>query len=176
MAAICAGCMKPIGSKEKFVLASSEVFHKTCIPLIPQSRLWKMKQEMLRMRGVLDEERAQGARARIEVQDLEREVRNMRSARDQARDEVTRISRDAARASHEVQSANDRANEMSRRAQRLGSERDAAIARAEAAERELALHRALGPVTQPAEGSGTPEADDRDATEIRFSLLEPHEP
>lgn len=175
MAAICAGCLKPIGSKEKFVLASSEVFHKTCIPLIPQSRLWKMKQEMLRMHGELENEKAEKAMLRNEVADLERDVANMRSSRNLARDEVTRFQREAIRADELVRTANDRANEMSRRAQRMGSERDAAIARAEAAERELALHRALGPVTQPAEAEGTPGSDDRDATEIRFSLLEPHD-
>lgn len=167
MAAVCAGCTRPITGRQKFVLSGSEVFHRECVHLIPESKYWKMKQEILRMRTEIEEERARAARLRTEVNDLERDVANMRESRNRERENAARFQRETLRASNDLQTSNDRAG-------RMRSERDAAVARAEAAEREVALHRALGPVTQPTEP--TPAKDDRDASEIRFSLLELDKP
>lgn len=167
MPATCAICLVPIGKGEKFALVETEVVHRRCIAsptarqtILTRARLTAVEAERQReaYRIALQSERAHGenlARARAAEAT---ELANLRYALDRMRDE-----RDS------VKTRLD----LARR------ERDEAMAARDAARREAALHQTIQAArADPAPAPEIPVVakDDRDAAEIRFSLLELDEP
>jgi hypothetical protein len=162
MAASCAACLAPIATGERFVLSGTEVFHRTCA------------------RGI---NRSKATRLELRVTELERDLQlarnNLAASRGfgESRAQLAdRIQRDKDAVDRDLQKA---------RAARDAALRDSSYwqERFAAAERLLVRTRAdadaaeairARPPPPPPQGSENPPVakDDRDATEIRFSLLE----
>ena len=165
--ATCAACLEPLGGGEKFVLAGTEVFHRECAKDIASSIGHRQKQEIVRLRGLLDRATADAEMATQRAQNFEGESRRALSDNRHLQLDLARSETNTRTLRHSVDRARD--------------ERDAAIEETrslsvavERQRRELALHAAMGPVPAPA--TATPDSkaatDTRDDTEIRFSLLE----
>lgn len=156
MPGVCAVCRVPLAKGEKFVMQASEVVHARCVG--GQTMATRLKLDNIEARRQLEEIRGDVRRAqnelmasRLEAKDLRAELKAALATRGDYKDQ-----RDAAR-----------------------RERDQAIAERDAARREAALHQTIQqsiPVT-PAAGPASAPApdkprDDRDPTEVRFSLLD----
>jgi chromosome segregation ATPase len=159
MPAACAICLQPIGNKEQFVLAGTEVFHPSCAG----------------QRGIHVSVRN---RQREQLAALEEQLRGTKAAALNLEPRIRRLESEihSARQSHEAMSANLQQalnNEASwrRRYEEVRDERARFEVERDAARRELALMRQLGYQLPEPTGKVTPE-DTRDATEIRFSLLD----
>ena len=171
MAAICAGCRATIAKGAKFRIVQTQVFHEQCVSLIGQSVLAAKSAEAANLRVALAHERSDGAEARVKAQTLERELSYERERNRTLEREVQTWKKISAERSIALESLGSER----RRALR---ERDDAIARGNEARQELALQRAIATPaqsTQAAAPATEKPADDRNATEVRFSLIEPHE-
>lgn len=166
MAATCAACLSPIAAGDRFVLSGTEVFHRTCARGINRSQRTRMELRILELERELAAERAA--------------VQNLRGAADAELNIARKIKREVEGMDRDLRVA---------RAGRDAALRDSAYwqERHAAAERSKALLRseidalteaARVRVAPPPQGGETPAAtkDDRDATEIRFSLLELDKP
>jgi hypothetical protein len=161
MPGVCAACLISLGNGEKFVLMGTEVVHPGCVGRQTERTklLMRLNEETRRAGNLAIEERRQremavaADREHLRVSAELREVKETMRRRFHLEDEY-RAQRDNARAER------DRAFAL----------RDEALRAAEAARREAALHQTLGPA--PA-APATPEVkDERDPSEIRFSLLD----
>jgi chromosome segregation ATPase len=162
----------PIPKGAKFRIAETEVFHEKCVHLIAQSYRFLLEREVAKLRGELARERGETSLARNQESLLRSDLA---SSRDRVRD-LERQRDDWMKRSNDSQ---DNAMRLERQRVKAMNERNTALADLDAARRELALHRALGPPT-PTQAQQLNDAekttDDRNPTEVRFSLIEPHEP
>lgn len=170
MAATCAACLGPIAKGERFVLSRTEVFHARCVTAIARSMRAKLEQEVIRLGHDVSQ-----------LADDQRRLTETANAASRRADSVSRLlererEEGAAkfRASERAKDAAIRDRDISRaRADQLETERDAA-------RRELAVMRQYGTATTPAPAATPapaptavePAKDQRDDSEIRFSLLE----
>src|SRR5271170_6353633 len=162
MAAVCAACLQPIRSGTPFVLAGTEVFHRnaSCASRIAQSVGWRTRVERDQLRIDVDEARGEIARTQHKL-------------------ELTRD--DRARAQEAQRRAETQLRTSDRRRQAAENDREMAIVERDRAMRELAIVRQFGQPAAVSAGSvttpeSTPAKDDRDASEVRFSLLELDKP
>jgi hypothetical protein len=169
MAAICASCERPIAKGEHFVLSGTEVFHGRCANQIGTARSVRLELRAIELRRDLSMARDEANAARREAQ-TQREI-------------AQTIARERRQADNDLRKA---------RAVRDDAIRDARLwqARAEDLERQLVTalqaqtrlaaeiaaraQAAAAPTTAPA--TPDPAKDDRDASEIRFSLIELDKP
>ena len=172
MAAICAVCLRPIVGKG-FVIAETEVLHTACAPRAGETVTWRHRREAERLRAQLNE-----AAARVE--DRGRQITGLNALADTLRRERDQAREDIRHARHLIEMAQDLADSEKivaarARAEKMNADREASAARTEAEQlrREVALYRTLGPTAQTSE---TPEVDDRNAMDIRFSLIELDKP
>lgn len=170
MPAQCALCLRPL--TKPFSISGTEVFHAECakqVSLARPSVHAKVSIKAAKQAGRIAELEADLAYARREVDMLKRlERENQR---------LVALDVEAARLRRELAAAGERESEYRRQRDEARRERDAANANVMAAELELrnalAAGRAAMQATERVGGSadGKP-ADSRDATEIRFSLLD----
>jgi hypothetical protein len=168
--ATCAGCEEPIATGEPFMLWGTEVFHKdrACLRLVRQSvgtrqklAIAKLKQEQLEI--------DKRAHARdVKLHELEAEVVTQREnlrVEKQAKERAMALADDLSKRNEQIAERNIAARQHRVRAAEL--EKQLADAKAEITKlKNEALRRATDdlPVAK--------KDDTRDATEIRFSLLE----
>jgi hypothetical protein len=173
MAATCAACLTEISKGDPFVLSGTEVFHRRCSRQIERSIGARQRMVIADLKAKVLEERRIGAEARIDAQSAESRVAELE------RDLVQ-----AKRRAGEEQARSNRAELAETNLQRdLRVQRTAATLERNNFLRELdqlrsenqrlsseVLRRAKDDLPVPA------QTDLRDATEIRFSLLEIDEP
>lgn len=168
MAAACAVCLAPIGRGEKFVLVGTEVIHPYCVVGHTKStkqrlHIIDLEHEISQMRIELEES---GRRAAQAVKDMNRMVQDEARDYERLRDRL------------EAEMARVEAYRRDRDEARV--QRDQSRAELEQVRRELVVAR-MTPVVAPAPAAtvvtsagstSEPAKDDRDASEIRFSLLD----
>jgi hypothetical protein len=173
MAATCAACLRPIiKGGHPFVLSGTEVFHRACAQSIERSIATKQKLEIQRLKSAELESRREAANARIETQVAQNNARESEQNTQRAMDQLA-VERELRRAAEAQRRAADRATERAAQARRE-VEDDLTSVRGQltAARNEIlrlqneAIRNATDQLPVP------PVADSRDATEIRFSLLE----
>jgi len=157
MAALCAACEQPITRRHEFVLNGTECFHRACVNQFHRARSIRQQRELNAANARAMEERDAVERARGEIRDLEQRLE---------------------RAQQELRKSEQRSHQAALSAsilQQVAMEHEDTIG---ALRRELAGLRAVAVIRDvrvapaaPIEESST-EKDTRDATEIRFSLLE----
>lgn len=146
---MCAACLLPLVPGGKFLLSGTEVFHPACV----------------RASGTED---SLANRLRRQLVEQERRVAEASLSVQKARDAVATIKRELDRRDDRIEdlltrvgAAENRRATLERLIEEVRQERDQAV-------RELAAQRAVKPAT-----TGDPQpTEQRDATEIRFSLLE----
>lgn len=175
--ATCAICLTPIAGGQKMKIIDTEVIHATCAIHLVHHRtrgqrdrvaVEQLAADLERERRAFADANHRAATADARAKELERQVSNLRANEGHVVDNLEGVLREVDALKHD--------REGYRRARdRIRVERDAAIVERDAARRELALHQTIGagiaPQTAPS-GSGSPQTPERDATEIRFSLLE----
>lgn len=163
MSARCAACEEPIDRGEKFVLTGTEVFHRRCAAGIRRSVRTRLELRLIDLERDI-------ATARAEIMELKRQTTD---ERDRTRDAVrTRlVIEDDLRVARAARDAALRDSAYWReRGESLATE----LARIRG---ELETARAAARPPPPVTTAETaPAKDDRDATEIRFSLLELDKP
>lgn len=179
MAAVCAACLEPITRGDPFVLSGTEVFHRSCSRDIASSLGARMKLEIQRLKGEVLRERKDGAAARVAAQSAEFDERRLL-------DRIAKLESDLASAKEQRETdvstrrAAERANaQLARERTRLSENLDAVerLTRNQAdtiAARDAEITRLRNElITVAKDKIPLPvDADPRDATEIRFSLLE----
>lgn len=166
MAATCATCLKPIVEREKFVLAGTEVFHARCALATGTTQSVKAK---------LDQT----------IVELTRETAMLRVQLAASRRDAEKAVEISGRIANERDKADAAERSWRRRLDDARAERDRfAYERDKALEDLAVIRQRLGSaplVTQPptsvpatpvAAATPEPAKDERDDTEIRFSLLE----
>lgn len=163
--------MQDLHRGEGFVLHGTEVFHRraTCIAGIASSLSVKQRQRIAELEGDVDKSLADVLYFRQHAEQSEREAATQRQQLESTRTSLEAQQRITARRSREVEVSEDERRRLALLVENLTAERDAA-------RRELAMHQALGPSrSAPPAAQGDPkveEKDERDPTEVRFSLLE----
>lgn len=173
MAASCAACLLPIAKGDKFVLSGTEVFHGRCTMRVGTTRsirarlelrVIEVERDLSLVRDQLENQRTATASEREIARRTERERDGIdRELR------VARAARDAALRDSTYWQERGRAEKAD--GDRLAAALRADLARARA---DLAAAQARRPL-EPTEGQQVAK-EDRDATEIRFSLLELDKP
>jgi len=156
LAATCAACLDAISPREKFVLSGTECFHARCAMTrgTAQSVRRRLELEIIDHRAAIERLRADLTSERSTARH-ERQV-TARIAKE--RDELSAEVRDAARQREQLIDIHRTAE------RRLTAEYERVLVERDQARREIAVLR-----DHP---DSKPENTDRDATEIRFSLLE----
>lgn len=173
-AATCAACGGVIGKGERFVLAGTEVFHRNaaCVRDIARSALTRAKAETLQVREQLARVEREALSLRRELADTKLELQGMETEWDATRKLLNRAENarvgERQRVTEQARLVENADRQLDAiRGQLRQSQNELATARAEIARLQSdALRRATDDLPVPA------EKDTRDATEIRFSLLE----
>lgn len=149
MGGSCAACLQPLVHGVKYVLVGTEVIHSSCARAGMQTLVQKLQSQLSLARQESARWQSEAATARYEL----RIANALGDELETARSGVARLERQAAR---------------------MLQERNEALAARDAAKRELALRDAIGtPRVATPDATETQRAEDkRDATEVRFSLLE----
>ena len=155
MAAQCAICAEPIVKGVKFVLAGTEVFHDRCAAF----------------RGT---HTSIGNRRHQQLVDLEAKVAAFWRQQDELQTQLRvlkdKVVKETERLVQRIEDADANTNSWRRRYEAARADLERAEVERDQARRELAVARQYG---MPAATTPEPKpADTRDATEIRFSLLE----
>lgn len=155
MAAQCAICAEPIVKGTKFVLAGTEVFHDRCAAF----------------RGT---HTSIGNRRHQQLVDLEAQTAGFRRQYEETQTQLRvikeRVTKEMERAIQRAEDAETNLNSWRRRYELTRADLERMEVERDQARRELAVARQYG-VPAPAAPEQKP-ADTRDATEIRFSLLD----
>jgi uncharacterized coiled-coil DUF342 family protein len=165
LAARCAGCLQPIGDADKFVLANTEVFHRSCAGLVERSRSTKLALtniELRRQVEVLRAEVAEVRRLRAAIDDANRDARAVRAERDTLERNLHRY----ANRNRELEAMND---ELVHETQTIRRESERIRARLDALSAEVA---GLAAASSGSSDSGAKTNDDLDDAAQRFRLLE----
>lgn len=165
MAIVCASCLQPIDAGQKqFVLAGTEVFHRRCATNIANSHAERQRQRIIELGADAQKWRNESERLLRQLEDYGRDLDTTRDNLRKSGDELSRLGMTLL---------------DTRSAQRAELERkDTTIAdltrQRDAARREAQLHQAISntPPRDPSPPSTPAENDDRDASAVRFSLLE----
>lgn len=164
MPAVCAVCLEPIVRGDKFMAVGTEVIHQQCVVGKTQGtrqrlQIIDLQHDLAQLRIQLDEQTKRNARLYAEAERLIVEHAEYR------RDRADRLTREIA--------IKDDYREQRDTARR---ERDALRGELELARRELLAVRSAPvlpvPVAPVATPAPEPVKDERDASEIRFSLLD----
>jgi len=177
MGAHCAVCRQPITKQTRFKVAGTEAIHDACLSQLSQSVLHRLRRRHDEIVATMTslEQRALRAENQLTlsrqlVVERERDLDVLRRDRDRLREDLsalrTRAADNEAAAWHRGQRVGQEILD------RLAAERDAARRERDAARAELALFHALHASTPARE----PAKDERDASEIRFSLLDLDKP
>jgi flagellar motility protein MotE (MotC chaperone) len=163
MSVVCASCLQPINTGQRqFVLAGSEVFHRSCATNIANSHAARQRQRIVDLGAEAQKWRNEAERLARQLEDYARDLDGARASLRRSGDEVSRLGMTLL---------------DTRSAQRAEIERrDATIAdltRQRENERLAKVYQAT--LVDP--GVPAPaKTDDRDPTEVRFSLLELDQP
>lgn len=174
MPATCAACAGPIvKGGDPFVIVGTEVVHRKCLGA--QTKTTRLVLRLKDWRTTIKNLSAQLASAMLEVEDKRAQVSSMSAAMESMR--KREIDKDLAIVNlrKAARDAEAREDEYRRQRDTFRRERDEARAQVEAARREAALHQTIQGATRipDAKSTDTPPAnDDRDPSEVRFSLLE----
>lgn len=174
MAATCAACAAPIvKGGDPFVLLGTEVVHRKCLGA--QTKTTRLLLRLKDWRTAIKNLGAQLAAAKLEVQDSRHAMASMDASMESLR--RREIEKDLAILNLRKTARDTEARELEYKRQRdeARRERDEARAQLEAARREAALHQTIQGATRTVEPKSTetpPANDDRDPSEVRFSLLE----
>lgn len=161
-AVVCAVCAKPIAKPQKWKISGTEVFHEACVVAYGTAGSLSHRQQ----RQIADL-RADIERLRYEVESEKHKAAHERANAKRIADERDRQGNELGQALVDVRAYRLRMEEARR-------DRDEATAQRDAARREAQLHQTIqGAPAAPAPIS-TPEVakDERDATEVRYSLME----
>ena len=154
MAGACAVCRQPFSKADKFVLVGSEAVHPVCVASLQRSVVNRLKKQLVEMGGAFDASQVEIQRLRQHAADSAREC-------DRLRRDLEHVKADHHRVQQQLRDSE--ANNIT-----LARERDTARRERDAARAEAALHQVLSGAREVTEG----KKDDRDATVVRFSLLE----
>jgi predicted RNase H-like nuclease (RuvC/YqgF family) len=167
--AICAACEQPITKGQKFVLAGTEVFHRTkeCVARIASSKLTRLRQEATRLAHRCHHYEAQEHRLADALEGARRKVDAIE----------TRVAGD-------VEIMKRRVGELERirlerdllREQMAAKEQLLAQLKAANDRLQAAVVQAQAQQASPASDVVRDGRDGRDDAEVRFSLLEIDEP
>lgn len=170
MSAVCAACRTPIAKGEKFVLQRTEVFHERCVTRSARSVRAELELRLAGLEGDIAQLRYEVESTKATADHNFKVAERIRAERDRLADQL-RSRESNLRA---VQRQRDR-----ERADREQLERDLRDVR-DAVERMRAAQPPVAPAAPVTAPTGSPqvptpaqeETDSRDATEIRFGLLE----
>jgi hypothetical protein len=171
--AICAACEQPIEKGERFVLAGSEVFHKTkeCVSRIAASRYVRMRKEatrLARQNHLLEAENRRNADA---MKGAHRRIEAIRADLDGSVEAMKRQLRTAERERAEALSREMAARQECEMLRQVHGNTVAEIRRLQG----LLQEATAKPATAPAPAA--PDVrDTRDDAQVRFSLLELDKP
>lgn len=174
MAATCAACAAPIvKGGDPFVIVGTEVVHRRCLGA--ETKTTRLLLRLKDWRGALKKLGAQLAAAQLEVADKRAAMASVNGGMESLRKQA--IDKDLAIINLRKTAREAEARELEYKRQRdeARRERDEARAQLEAARREAALHQTIQGATRTVEPKSTetpPANDDRDPSEVRFSLLE----
>lgn len=162
MAATCAVCLTPIMKPEKFVLSGTEVFHARCVVAYGTTN------------SVVNKQRQQAADLRAQIERLRYELEHEKQRADHERTVAQRIAGERERMGNDLGVALSDARSWRVRMEEARRERDEAVAARDASRREALLHQTIQgtPVAPAVAATPEPVKDERDSTEVRFSLLE----
>lgn len=185
MAAICAACDQPFAAGENFKVSGTEVFHRKCVEGggVERSRNTRLKLEVVKQRqraetavGLAETARKQRDDQAAQLERALQAATELRNQRDDARRELqgfeNRHRTDCAIVREQREMIQVRDNNLTRLRNELAqlNVQLNSLARDNTTLRQRGLEQAIELATPQ---SGAPAAtDDRDATEIRFSLLE----
>lgn len=172
--ATCAACRKPIRNGQKIALSGPEVFHRECaMGGTTESIGNKLRARALELQAELDRKTSDLERVRAELDNLRRI--NTDAHKDNARlqrdVDAARIQLSKMRDAYEL--ANDDANRIIVQRDNARRERDAALSHVALLE-TLARSVPVAPVVVTPDV--TEREDTRDASEVRFSLIELDKP
>lgn len=159
-AAICALCLRPLSKPWK--ISGTEVFHEACVMAYGTTGSLSNKQQRQ-----LGELRAETERLRYEVEHEKHKTAHERAVSKRIADERDRDANGLGQALVDLRTLRGRLDEARR-------DRDEVTAQRDAARREVLLHQTIQATPAAPAPISTPEVakDDRDSTEVRFSLLE----
>jgi hypothetical protein len=169
----CAGCLTPFGPGAKRIVSDTEVFHESCLGLIPQSLANRLKRKVVELNGRvkhLEIEAREAPTLRTQLSDTQRENSDLRAERDRR----VREARDRAR----ERTTQTRSDGYYQQQYELLTQENQRLARElEAARQEVLLHQtiqgqAVSPTTAPKGDQPTKPTDMWDDMEKRYSLLE----
>lgn len=170
--ATCAICQQPLTREQGIAIAGSETFHKACVRQhgISNSVVARLRARLAELETAAVRTQEDLRRRLDEVTSKLKEVARSKVELEQRMQDMHRVENDLAlkklelaSVRSELRTARDELRQSEDLSIELAQERDAA-------RREAALHQLLA--QQAPVQKSTPEHDERDATEVRFSLLE----
>ncbi len=171
MSGTCAVCVQPISKGDQFSLVGCESIHRACLPNMERSRSNIAAAKIVRLTAEVARERSLGATGRVELDRAINEARSARKARDIALADLA-----SARSREEAAVAVSQQALAEVRAVRRQRDEMKDVATRAVGELHLQTVLAGGGITDPtgqtSDGHGSLPGDNRDDSEVRFSLLE----
>lgn len=178
----CAVCRVPFQrGGERFVIAETQAVHRSCASRIGVSVLVRTQMALEVARGEVADLRGQLGASEAARDRAEQQQRREFDRADFLRANVDRLNRhevDARSARAALLASQERIRDLEDELRTRRQEAERERSNAASARTELALHQTLAgsriasPEPIAATGTGTPDPERRDDTEVRFSLLE----
>lgn len=172
MAAQCAVCRQPITKKTNFRVVETEAVHDECLSRVHDSLVTRLRQHVVTFRDRSQRANQDLQRARADLEQAQRDLQRLQREHDLTTGELERLKIEYKSVANTYATEYQRRHAAQHEAAQERERRVAAERERDAARSELALHQTLSRAAPSPAPEAEPAKDERDATSVRFSLLD----